>query len=438
MRRDEEIQDMSPTKGLERLSESNLPDLITDVGIYEDGRALEVFEFLREHAPIIRHPDPLHPGEEFWAVTGWQESVDVYLNAKTFTNHIYDRPKDGRRWGGVMFDTWPSDHTIGMRYMLQHRNDPEHRDYKKVVAKHFREQQIDRLRDRMREVARDTIAQHLERGECDFVADIAHHIPARILLEEMIGVPPEMRREAQQLTAACFGFGDEELGTSIPSVEALHGKFRRLILDLAQERRRHPQDDILTVAATAEVDGERIEGDDLFELIMGMVLAGYDTTVDAIGLGMARLLESPEELRRLRADRSLLPTTVEEILRLDCPVLTDRRTASVDTELHGHQIKAHDKVVIFNLSANYDGRQFADPYTFNLARKPNRHLTLGWGLHHCLGAWLSKAEIMTVLDETLSSMENIELAGEVRRIKSMWMQGLKRLPIRFTPSARRH
>lgn len=402
---------------------------LLDPEIYLDGTAWPLMARLRETSPVFRHDDPSDDGDHFWALTDYASCVEVFRNNTLATSEIYTRA-DGRRVGGTMFQTAERSHTTGMERMLQHIDEPAHAEYRRVVAMEFRDSQIGKLKAKMREIARAALRPNLDLETFDFVEDYAAKVPIQVLMS-MFGIPDEGAEEAKRLTAAVFGFLDEEiLAGTAATVEEMHAAFRDYILELAEEKCRNPQDDLLTLIANAEVDGKRLEGDALFELAMGIILAGFDTTVDAAGLGMARLLNEPEQMARLRADRSLMPTAVEEMLRRDSPVLAMRRTARGPLEIGGQMMQADDKIMMFLQSANYDEKQFVDASKFDITRKPNRHLTLGHGVHSCLGVWLTKAEIAVMTAELIDNFEDIEIAGQVDRIRTVWVSGLKRLPIR--------
>jgi cytochrome P450 len=331
-----------------------------------------------------------------------------------------------------MFQTAERSHTTGMERMLQHVDNPRHAEYKRVVAREFREHQVAKLEARMREIARAALRPNLDRGSFDFVKDYAEKVPIKVLME-MVGIPDEGAEAAGRLTAAVFGFLDDEMVAGAPAtVEEMHAAYRDYILELAEQKRRNPQSDLLTLIATAEVSGTRLEGNDLFELAMGIILAGYDTTVDAVSMGMARLVSEPEQMSRLRSDSSLMPSAVEEMLRYESPVLAMRRTARGPMQVGGQTLQADDKIMMFLQSANYDESEFVDANRFDIGRTPNRHLTLGHGLHRCIGAWLTKAEMAVLIDEVLKNFVDIEIAGQLDRIRTVWVAGLKRLPIRGT------
>ena len=414
------------------------PDLL-DPQIYLDGSAATVFRDLRQRAPIFRHPDPSDDGDFFWAVSNYAGCAEAFRNHEILTSEIYQR-SDGRRVGSTMFNAAARNHPIGFEKGLQHIDNPEHGAYKDVVAGAFTAKQINLLRAQMRAITRVALRPVLDHGQCDFVTDIGSQIPFRVLMN-MIGIPEDSRAAdlSKRIGAALFGFLDEEvlartLGGA--TIEALHGEFREHILSYAEERRMRPQDDLLTAIATAKINGQRLADDDLFDLLAGITGAGFDTTVDAVSLGLARLIDTPEQMQRLRDDPSLMTSAVEEILRYDTVVLVMRRTARQPFELLGETLMPDDKVMMFLHSANRDEKEFPQPDRFDIGRRPNRHLALGHGLHRCLGIWLLKAEIATILEETLAHFDAIELAAPPERLRTVWVTGLKRLPIKFRVSAR--
>jgi cytochrome P450 len=401
------------------------PNLL-DPQIYSDGSAWPLFRELRRTAPIFRHPDPSEDGDYFWAVSNYQGCVEAFNNHTVLTSEIYERA-DGRRVGSTMFNAAARAHPIGFEKGLQHIDNPEHAAYKRVVASSFMAKQVNLLRGRMREITREALRPVLAEGRCDFVKDIASRVPFRVLME-MIGIPADSRAAqlSQRISVAVFGFLDDEV-----LAQTLGAEFRALILDYADERRIHPQDDLLTLIANAKVNGRRLEGDDMFDLLAGITAAGFDTTVDAVSLGLARLIDNPDQMQRLRNDMSLLPTAIDEILRYDTVVLVMRRTARQPIKLLGETLLPDDKVMLFLHSANRDEAEFRDPERFDIGRRPNHHLSLGHGLHRCLGLWLLKAEIAVILEETLAHMDDIQLAGQPDRLRTVWVTGLKRLPIEF-------
>ena len=424
------MSDVSSTK--------NYPNLL-DPQIYSDGSAWPLFRQLRKTAPIFRHPDPSDDGEFFWAVSDYAGCAEAFRKHEVLTSEIYTR-SDGRRVGSTMFNAAARNHPIGFEKGLQHIDNPEHAAYKRIVAGAFMAKQIKPLRARIREITRSAIEPVLARGQCDFVKDIASQVPFRVLME-MIGIPADSRAAdlSRRVSAAVFGFLDDEVLAQTlggASIEELHAEFRELVLEYAARKRKNPQQDLLTLIATATVNGVRLNDDDLFDLLAGITGAGFDTTVDAVALGLARLIDTPEQMDRLRQDKSLITTAVDEILRYDTVVLAMRRTAREPVELLGETLMPDDKVMMFLHSANRDDKEFHDPDRFDIGRRPNRHLSLGHGLHRCLGLWLLKAEIAVILEETLAHLQDIELAGPADRLRTVWVTGLKRLLIKYRVEGR--
>ena len=191
-----------------------------------------------------------------------------------------------------------------------------------------------------------------------------------------------------------------------------------------------------------EVEGEGLSDSEMLFNCFLFVVAGQETTRNAISGGMLALLQNPQQRERLAKDRALMPTAVEEILRYASPVTHIMRTAKHDVEMHGQKIRAGDRVVIWNASANRDAAAFPDPDRFDVGRTPNDHLAFGHGEHFCLGANLARLEVKVMLEELLDRLPDIEQAGEVRKLRSHFVAGIKHMPVRFTPApqnrSRRH
>jgi cytochrome P450 len=204
---------------------------------------------------------------------------------------------------------------------------------------------------------------------------------------------------------------------------------------LAALRRSDPRDDLTSVLVHGEVDGERLDDLGFNVFFMLLILAGNETTRNAISGGMLAFSEHRDQWRMLLDDASLIPTATEEILRYVSPVLSMRRTATCDTEIAGQAIRENDKVVMFYPSANRDADAFEHPDRFDVTRDPNPHLAFGWGPHFCLGASLARAEIRVIFGELLSRLPDIEVCGPVRRLRSTGVNSIKSMPVRFTPES---
>jgi len=281
-------------------------------------------------------------------------------------------------------------------------------------------------------------------GEFDFIEEIAKQLPIQVLCR-ILGVPLEDDERMIDL-------GDRMIGNTDPDTGGLHpaspesAAYRLMPFRspyavelfeyghaLAAERRREPQDDLVSkLVLWEDDDGRRLTEQEFDTMFLLLVVAGNETTRQSIAHGMQVLMERPAEMERLRgAEPELMKTAVEEIMRWSSPVIHFRRTATVDTEIRGQRIAAGDKVVVWLISGNYDERQFPDPHTFDITRRPNRHVTFGrGGPHFCLGAHLAVLETRIMFEELLPRVSAIEPAGPARRLESNFTNALKALPVR--------
>jgi cholest-4-en-3-one 26-monooxygenase len=272
-------------------------------------------------------------------------------------------------------------------------------------------------------------------GRCDFVTEVAAVLPLQVIAE-MMGVPAEDRQKVFDWSNRLIGFDDPEYQTSLEDGKIAAAEMWAYANRLARERRAHPRDDLVSALIRAEVDGEALSEMDFDSFFLLLAVAGNETTRNLISGGMLALIEHPEERARLCADPTLLPTAVEEMLRWVTPVIHFRRTATSDAEIAGQAIRADDKVVLFYASANRDEAVFPDAHRFDVGRTPNEHLAFGFGEHFCIGTTLARLEIRVMFEEILRRLPDLELAGPVRRLRSNFINGIKHMPVRFTPERR--
>jgi cholest-4-en-3-one 26-monooxygenase len=269
------------------------------------------------------------------------------------------------------------------------------------------------------------------KGECDFVASIASELPL-LVIAELVGCPAEDRAKLFDWSNQMIGFEDPDFANVTGLTDAMT-QMLEYAGHLAAKRRSDPRDDLTSVLVNAEVDGERLDdlGFNMFFILL--ILAGNETTRNAISGGMLALSENRDQWQKLLDTPSLLPTATEEILRYVSPVITMRRTATCDSEIAGQKIAEGDKVVMFYPSANRDADVFSNPHQFDVTRDPNPHLAFGWGPHFCLGANLARGEIRSIFSELLARFPDIEVCGPVRRLRSSTVNSIKSMPVRFTP-----
>jgi len=275
------------------------------------------------------------------------------------------------------------------------------------------------------------------RGSCDFVVDVAAQLPLAVICE-MMGVARPDWRLMFEATNQVLGGDDHEYQTDerdrVQTVDhgqrALFGHFGRLLA----ERRERPSQDLVSVLASAEVDQEPLTDEEILYFCYLLILAGNETTRNAISGGVLALAEHPDQRARLAADSGLLPVAIEEILRWTSPVLHMARVATRDCELRGVSIARGQKVVVWYPSANRDEDVFAEPDRFDVARDPNEHLAFGHGEHFCLGASLARLELRVMFEELLRRLPDLRLAGPAERLHSTFIGGIKHMPVEFTAS----
>jgi cholest-4-en-3-one 26-monooxygenase len=271
-------------------------------------------------------------------------------------------------------------------------------------------------------------------GTADFVTDIAAPLPLQVICE-LVGAPPEDRNWIFDLSNKLVGYDDPEFRHSPEEGLQAAAEIYAYADALAARRREQPADDIVTRLLQPDDSGEVLTTNEFDLFFLLLTVAGNETTRNAASGGMLAFVEHPGQWRRLLADPGLVPTAAEEIVRWVSPVNLFRRTATCATDLGGQAVAEGDKVVVFYASANRDERAFADPQEFDIGREPNPHVGFGGGgPHFCLGRHLAALELRVLLSALAERMPDIELDGEVSRLRSNFLNGIKHMPVRFTPS----
>src|SRR6201995_5429979 len=394
---------------------------LADPATYASGMPFDALRKLRESAPVAWHPYKDGPG--FLALTGRDEVFAVSRDSATWSSEAT----------GVYFDVPGPDDIADQRggWMLVRMPPPRHTALRALVSKGFKPRQVAKLNERITEMAREVVDSVIERGECDFVTDVAGALPSYVIAE-LLGIPLEDGYRLYELTEIMNTglIGDKR------AMKAGAEMFR-YATELVARKRKEPRGDIATSLLPAEVDGQRLTESEFNFLFLLLINAGGDTTRNLVAGGTCALMDHPEERAKLEADASLLPTAVEEMLRYVGPFIAFFRTATKDTELRGVPVQEGDRVAMFYPSANRDEAHFVDPDRFDVTRKSNSHLAFGGGgAHFCLGANLARVESATLVSEVLSRMKNMELAGPVERMSSTLINGIHSMPVRFTPARR--
>jgi cytochrome P450 len=387
---------------------------------FANGQPHDEFKRLRDEAPVSWHPERDGPG--FWALTRYDDVKAVGRDPSTFSSEPTVMIADDT---GI---------ELGDHKMMLMSDPPYHTRLRRIVNHEFTPKASERLRPRIEALCRDIVDAVIERGECDFVTDIAGEIPSYVIAD-VLGIPLDDGRRLYHLTETIHAAPESQpegagLGAVLEMFNYAH--------EVATEKRARPGDDLSTTILQAQVDGRAVDDIDFNLFFLLLIDAGGDTTRNLLGGGLLALFEHPGERARLVADLDgLLPTAVEEMLRWVSPVIHMRRRATRPVTLHGVDIAEGDKVVMYYGAANRDERVFVDADRFDVGRRPNEHLAFGGGgPHFCLGAHLARVEVQTMLREVLTRLHGLELAGPVEWLPSNFISGPKHLPVRFTPGAR--
>jgi cholest-4-en-3-one 26-monooxygenase len=384
----------------------------------------EAFDALRANDPVHWHPEPDGPG--FWAVTRHADVVAVSRDSETYSSEL----------GCTFIDTQTDEALAQMRLTILNMDPPKHNRYRRLVSKGFTPRVVAQLEEQIRTRAERIVDDVCERGECEFVEDVAAKLPLEIICE-MIGLPESDWQRMFEISNTVVAFDDPEYQAN-PEVGAAAATEIYLYCNaIADDRRANPRDDLMTALVQAELDGDRLDDLELNLFFVTLVVAGNETTRNLITHGTLALMDNPEQAQRLRDDPGLYPSAVEEMLRWGTSIHNFRRTATRDTVLGGQAIKAGDKVVMYYMAANRDPAVFDDPYRFDIGRTPNDHVAFGGGgVHFCLGASLARSEISAITRQVVDRMPDLALASPVRRLRSDFINGVKQMPVTFTPTPR--
>ncbi|WP_437953387.1 cytochrome P450 [Sorangium sp. So ce296] len=319
---------------------------------------------------------------------------------------------------------------------------PRHTKLRGIVQRAFTPRSIAGLEPRIRELSRELLDQRIEHGTMDLAADYAGPLPTMVIAE-MIGIPAEDRARFMRWSEAIVNLshtlsGGEEAARVVSEHAAVKEEMKAYVADLLDARRRAPEDDLLTRLVEAEVDGERLNEDELLNFFQFLLAAGTETTTNLIDNAILCLLESPSELARVRAAPDLVPSAIEEVLRHRSPLQMVFRETRRAIEVHGQTIPAGKLVLPVIGSANRDPKQFRDPGRFDVARDPNPHVGFGHGIHFCIGASLARLEARIALPDLLTRLRGLELASKEpwEPRKALIVHGPARLPVRFEPGRR--
>jgi cytochrome P450 len=380
----------------------------------------ELWAYLRTQFPVYWNP-PSGSAPGFWAVMRYNDVVDVYKDSVRFTSTR-----------GNVLSTLLQGHDSASGKMLAVTDGPRHRAIRNLMLKSFSPKALAPVMDKVRARTARLVAAAIERGEVDFATDIADQIPINTI-GDLMNLPEYDRPQLVKwntMSLARDGAGGEELDEIMARNEIL-----MYFSDLADQRRREPGDDVVSALANGLVDGEPLSEDEIvlncYSLVLG---AEQSSRMSSIG-GILALADNPAEWRRLKDGVVGLDTATEEILRWTAPAMHMGRRAVTDAVIGGQVIAAGDIVTLWNTSANFDEEVFADPTRLDLGRKPNKHITFGHGAHFCLGAFLGRVHLESVLQAVRDQVESIEVTAPPRRLFSNFVLGYTNAPVRLHAGA---
>jgi cytochrome P450 len=394
------------------------------------------FAALRREKPISFHKEfapppgvPLLQGPGYWALTKHRDVLSASKDAATFCSgkgtNIPDLPEAFNEFFGSMINM----------------DEPRHGRLRRIVARGFTPRSLGRLEADVQRRAKQVVDRVIDRGACDFVAEIAARLPLEIICD-LMGIPESQHDFVFQKSNVILGLGDPEYVPEASNimVAALGAgqALAELMNDLAETRRKQPTDDLTSALLNAEIEGGALTQQELASFFVLLAVAGNETTRNAISHGMKALTDHPDQRRAWWADfEGVAPTAIEEIVRWASPVIHFRRTATRDTELSGQKIRAGEKVVLWYSSANRDEDVFADPYRFDVTRTPNEHVGFGGpGPHHCLGANLARREMRVMFREIATRIPDLAITGPPELLRSNFIHGIKRMPCAWRTGTR--
>ena len=397
---------------------------LTDSKHFVDGVPHEWFAFLRQNAPVWWHEEADGPG--FWAVTGYDDCNTV--------NRDYEHFSSASK---ATFIWELTEETLAQQQLVMLNMDPPlHTRYRRLVNKGFTPRMVAELHDSIHLATDRIIDNVIEQGRADFVTDIAAELPL-VVIAELLGVPDEDRHKMFDWSNRMVGNEDPEYQNTEEAAQVASMELYAYASQLFAQKKADPKADLMSVLTEVEIEGERLSDFELELFFLLLTVAGNEPTRNLISGAMATFFEYPDQWELLKNDRSLLPSAVEEMLRFVTPVMNFRRQTTSAFELGGQQIGADEKVVFFHISANRDEKIFEDPQRFDITRSPNPHIAFGGGgPHFCLGANLARMEIRVMFEHVLDRLPDIKLDGEVERLRSQFINGVKHIPVAFTPGPR--
>ena len=417
---------------------AHIAETVVDPKAYADwDRSHEAFAWLRKNAPLdVAEIEGFDP---FWVVSKHADILNIERQNDLFHNEDRSATLTNKETDKKVREMMGGSPNL-LRSLVQMDN-PDHMQYRRLTQGWFMPQNLRKLEDRIREIARGFIDKMAEKGdECDFARDVAFLYPLHVIME-VLGVPEIDEPRMLKLTQELFGAADPEVNrsgkevsdtdTGLANIQATVADFFTYFVEMTEDRRKNPREDLASVIANGEVYGKPLGHLEAMSYYIIAATAGHDTTSNTTGGALWALAENQDQFRKLKDDLSLIPSMVEESIRWETPVKHFMRTATDDTEVHGQKIKKGDWLFLAYPSGNRDEDVFDDPYSFKIDRSPNKHVAFGYGAHVCLGQHLGRMEMRVLWEELLPRLQSVELNGTPSRVQANFVSGPKSIPIKF-------
>lgn len=403
---------------------------LLDPNWYPKDEYHEVFKIMRDEDPVHWTKDTRY-GKDYWAITRYDDMKAVLQDDRLFSSrwrtHV---PRTPKRL------TPEERYAIGYDVAIAMNDNPLHDLYRRPLNKHFSVPAINRMQASVRATVDEVIGEISESGAADIVDDIALILPTKVVLR-WLGVPESDWRHVHDLVWRFSAPADPKFtidGDAIKTANDAHLQIMEYSENLAKERMAHPQDDFLSVVINSEIDGSTLSLHEITTWFFFLIAGALETTRNTISMGLWLFMRHPDQLRLMLDDTSARKGAVEEVLRWASPSRTRLRIVTEDTEWGGRDMRMGDWVILYTPSANWDERQFANPEKFDITRFPNPHLSLGEGIHYCLGRNLARLEMAELFPRVFEALPDIQLSSEPTRIPDVLGNGWSTMPVSFTPA----
>ena len=400
----------------------------------------QIFTELRREDPVAWCPEP-DGGKGFWSITKYDDIQSISKNPKAFSSDrllggiTLESPEMRRRRKSL--ESASEDEVGGGGSILTSGSSmimmdpPTHTQHRRMVAPGFAPGRLNALIPEIRTRCVEILESIAGRGECEFVSNVAAELPIQ-MLAELLGVEQEDRKKLFEWSNTMIGGDDPDMRIGRDEVMSVFGELFQYSVALRESRQENPGDDLISMLVNTRIDGKPMELGDYVSAFILLVVAGNETTRNSISGGVLALSQYPEERRKLIDDPSLIPDAIDEIIRWVAPVVYMRRTALEDTKVGEKIIKKGDCLALWYMSGNRDEEKWDDPFSFNVTRNGPRHLSFGYGQHLCIGWRLAEIQLTVCLEELLKRFPDITVHGNVDRMRSNFLNSIKRMHVRYS------